>query len=115
MVERTGNSKKKSIVVGIFCERVSDTALSHAFDVEPVLLRFYRVSALLLGTPCPTPPRLLLSDNTSPPPFVPEEFRPTPATPVTPEQREQFKKAMERMKGPLPWELNGATSDKAPI
>jgi hypothetical protein len=90
MLTRDGTSSKRSVMSGTFCQRLSDAQLSLEFDVEPILLRFFRVERLLLGLPSPVPPRVFLSDVPGKPPVIPEDLRPpTPAEAA--ENRKAFK------------------------
>jgi hypothetical protein len=108
MLTREGDTAKKSKVVGTFCERLSDADVPPAFDIEPILLRFYRVKKLLLGLSSPVPRRLLLSDTRAPGPNVPKELQgPTPEEQERNRQhvRELLAKGRERF-------TNGVLGDK---
>jgi hypothetical protein len=94
MLTREGSSSKRSILTGTFCERLSDVQLSLEFDVEQILLRFFRVESLLLGTPSPVPPRLFLSDVRGKPPVIPDDLRP-PTPHEAAENRKAFKSLVE--------------------
>ncbi len=98
MLTRDGNSSKRSILAGTFCERLSDVQLSPEFDVVPILQRFFRVERLLLGMPSPVPPRVFLSDVHGRAPEIPEDLR--PPTPAEAEaNRQQFKSLIEKLAG----------------
>jgi len=76
LLTREGQSKRHCRMVGTFCERLSDVALSPDFDIEPVLVRLFGVTNLLLGMPSPKPLRVMLSDVRAPGPRLPEELQP---------------------------------------
>jgi hypothetical protein len=95
LLDRTGKSMRQSLVTGLFCERLPEEQVSQAFDIVPVLQRFYRVTTLLLGVPSPLPARLLLSDVAGPAPRLPEQLSPQAQAEPTPEQWEQFRRRID--------------------
>jgi hypothetical protein len=98
MLTREGDSVKHSVQTGTFCERLSDAQVSPWFDVEPILLRFFRVKKLLLGFQSPVPRRLFLSDAAGRPPRIPEDLLPPPAEEQQ-ANREKLREILAKLQG----------------
>jgi hypothetical protein len=112
-LERSGKTPKKSVVTGMYCETLDERSVPRPFDVESVLMRFFRVATLNLGLPSPIPPRLLLSPREGKEPQLPgcvPDLAPRPPTEEEKikfaESRENFRKMMQRNAG----NLNGTPS-----
>jgi hypothetical protein len=111
---REGESSRKSACIGTFYQTLPAESLSLAFDVEPILARFYRVQKLLLDMPSPVPSRVFLSDVRAAAPEIPPDFRP-PVRESSAEDRAKVKAVLEKMMdrlgrpgATLPPEVNGA-------
>lgn len=99
-VERVGPTKKKTKVVGRYLERVGEQSLPLAFDILPVLKRFFSTPVLgTLDAPNPIPPRLLLPDTPGEPPAgLP---RPKKQERATPEEITEMRRTLAEAKAKL--------------
>lgn len=85
LLSRGGNGGKREPVEGLYCETFAEEKLRPAFDIKPVLLRFYHVRDLLLGVSNPLPAKLLLDPSESNAPTLP--FTVEPQLPPQPDQK----------------------------
>jgi len=91
MLKRGGDGRKSDPVFGVYSETFAEERLRPAFDIRPVLLRFYHVSHLVLGVENLLPAKLLLDPSHGDQPKLPLVLEPT-------EPPEPSKEEMERLK-----------------
>jgi len=63
MLSREREGRNTHPVIGLFCEKREGDQLRQAFNVAPVLQRFYHAEELHLGVPNPIPPRLMFEPS----------------------------------------------------
>jgi hypothetical protein len=91
LLSRAGQGRKNDPVAGVYCETFNGDALRLAFDILPVLLRFYHVRELVLGVENTLPPKILLEASVGNAPTLPFSLEPTAPPAATQEQIEQIR------------------------
>jgi len=86
MLKRGGEGRKDDPVFGVYSETYNGENLRPAFDIVPVLLRFYHVPRLVLGVENALPAKLLLDPAQGDQPKLP--FILEPSDPPRPDQEE---------------------------
>jgi hypothetical protein len=95
MLSRQQESKSNLPVTGLFCESWPLDQVPQAFNVEPVLKRFYHCDALKLGVPNPVPPRLILEPQSLRAPTMPAVLA-TEELAQRPVSREEMNRLLEQ-------------------
>lgn len=99
--------KKAMPVVGFFAEQADPVTLRKAFDVLPVLKRFYHLAELPASTPNPVPRRTLMEPTVNDPPIFLGEWPPPEEKPAS---REQVKAFLDKARKELGSGRNGHSS-----
>jgi hypothetical protein len=95
--DREGERGKRAPVFGAFCERADIDLLRPAFDIEPILLRFFNARSIRLDIPNPTPSRVYLEPVAGSPPSLPASMGGETERIASPEEvRETFRKLREQ-------------------
>lgn len=95
VLSREDAKAKASPVIGAFCEALPHAEVSAAFDIVPILCRFYHVQTLALGAANPIPPKVFLEAVEGPPPNLPPELQPAKAREASPEETERIRKQLQ--------------------
>jgi hypothetical protein len=107
---RSQEGRKPGPATGVFCERHGEEILPPAFDMLPVLLRFYHATSLVLGVSNPLPAKLVLPATAGPAPKLPAGLVPEQTERATPEQLAEFREQLRSAMGgrrPAKHENNG--------
>jgi hypothetical protein len=92
---REGEGGKRSPVVGVFCERIPEDQCRPCFSVQAVLDRFFMPWKVILGTPNPTPPKVVLEAMQGFPPQLPAELQQEASPPPPPQKLRKLVEMME--------------------
>lgn len=77
---------KRAAVIGVHCETVAVDGLNPAFDVEPILRRFFNETAIRLGIPNPLAPKIFLNATPGSPPNLPSQVGEGAPADLSPEE-----------------------------
>jgi len=98
-ISRPRTKAKGNKVLGVYCETLGEEYLAKPFKCLPVLLRFYHVTSLVLGTPNPMPRTVILPNSKDVIPHLPEDMLPPAPHEQTAEERKKVAEEIRKAGG----------------
>jgi len=95
ILSRESEKDKTSPVVGAYCSSLEDRDTPAAFDIRPILCRFFNRLELNLGAGNPMPRQIVLGDVAGAAPIIPADLQPPPPVQEDPVQRKKLQEILE--------------------